>query len=208
MDDEERRIIEELFGKLAEVERRSGLREPEADALVARLAARQPGAAYYMAQAIVAQEWALGAAQARITELEQRAPAPQSSGGFLSGLFGVPSSERTPREASPREFRPAQGAGGPWGASPGYGGGPGYGRSGGGFLAGAAQTAVGVAGGVMLGSFLTDMLTPDAAMASEVGIDEDGFGGEGDPGFSGSEDTGEAPDTGDMGDLGSDLGDI
>lgn len=201
MDAEERRVIEELFGKLAEVERRSGQREPEADALIARLAARQPGATYYMAQAIVAQERALEAAQARIADLEERARTPQSSGGFLSGLFGMPAGDRAPREASRRETSPTQSVGGPWGASPGYRGG--YGRGGGGFLAGAAQTAVGVAGGVMLGSFLADMLTPDAAIASEAG--GDAFGGEGEPGYGGMEETAEAPDTSDMGD---DFGDI
>lgn len=206
MNAEERRIIEELFQKLEEVDRRSGLREPEADALISQLAARQPGVAYYMAQAIVAQERALEAAQARIQDLEERARAPQSSGGFLSGLFGVPSSGARSHQASPRELRPLQGAGGPWGASPGYGGGPGYGRSGGGFLAGAAQTAVGVAGGVMLGSFLADMLTPDATMASEAEAGGDAFGGEEDPGYAATEETGDVSDTGDMGDdFGSDF---
>ncbi len=46
MTPDERRVIEELFQKLAEVDRRTGLREPEADALIARLADQQPGAAY------------------------------------------------------------------------------------------------------------------------------------------------------------------
>ena len=195
MNAEERRIIEELFEKLAEVDRRSGLREPEADALISQLAARQPGVAYFMAQAIVAQERALEAAQARIAELEERASAPQNSGGFLSGLFGVPSSA-APRETGPRGSRSSPVTGGPWGSS-GKQAQP-YGRGGGGFLAGAAQTAVGVAGGVMLGSFLADMLTPDAAMAAEAG--GDAFGGEEDPNYDAAEEAGEAPDTGDMGD--------
>jgi hypothetical protein len=39
------------------------------------------------------------------------------------------------------------------------------GMGGGGFLAGAAQTAMGVAGGVVLGSMLSDMLSPDEAAA-------------------------------------------
>jgi uncharacterized protein len=202
MTPEERRIIEDLFQKLAEVDRRSGLREPEADALIAQLAARQPGAAYYMAQAIIAQERALEAAQARIQELEERARAPQSSGGFLSGLFGVPSGETPSRETGLRGARPTRSAAGPWGSSGGYG--QPYGRSSGGFLAGAAQTAVGVAGGVMLGSFLADMLTPDAAMAAEAGADA--FGSEVDAGFGEMDEAAEAPDTGDMGDdFGSDF---
>ncbi len=200
MTPEERRVIEDLFHKLAEVDRRSGLREPEADALVAQLAARQPGAAYYMAQAIVAQERALEAAQARIQELEERARAPQSSGGFLSGLFGMPSGSAALRNAGPRSSRPeVPSAGGPWGSTGGYG--QSHGRGGGGFLAGAAQTAVGVAGGVMLGSFLADMLTPDAAMAADAGAD--GFGDMDDTGFSGMD---EAAETSDMGDMGGDFG--
>jgi hypothetical protein len=49
-------------------------------------------------------------------------------------------------------------AGGPWDRAPAWG-------AGGGFLAGAAQTAMGVAGGVLLGNMLADWLTPDAAEA-------------------------------------------
>ena len=49
---------------------------------------------------------------------------------------------------------------GPWDNAPGYGGG--------GFLAGAAQTAMGVAGGVLLGSMLADWLTPDPAAAQDA----------------------------------------
>lgn len=44
---------------------------------------------------------------------------------------------------------------GPWDNAPALGGGSG-------FLAGAAQTAMGVAGGVLLGNMLADWLTPDA----------------------------------------------
>ena len=153
-----------------------------------------------MAQAIVAQERALEAAQARIAELEERASAPQSSAGFLSGLFGVPSGA-TPRDAGPRRSRPST-TDGPWGTSGGQA--QPYGRGGGGFLAGAAQTAVGVAGGVMLGSFLADMLTPEAAMAAEAGGET--LGGEEDPNYGSTEEAGDMSDTGDMGDdFGSDF---
>ncbi len=44
-------------------------------------------------------------------------------------------------------------------------------RLGGGFLAGAAQTAVGVAGGILLGSALAGLFAADAA-ASGIGEDE------------------------------------
>ena len=195
MTPEERRVIEDLFQKLAEVDRRTGFREPEADALVARLADQQPGAAYYMAQAIVAQERALEAAQARIQQLEDRARAPQGSGGFLSGLFGTPAGGTPSRDIGQRESSPSPAAGGPWGSSRGTG--QSYGRGGSGFLGGAAQTAMGVAGGVVLGSFLADMLTPDAAVAGEAS--GDAFAGE-DPDLGEMQEPTEAPDMGDMGD--------
>lgn len=202
MTPEERRVIEDLFQKLAEIDRRTGLREPEADALIAQLANRQPGATYYMAQAIVAQERALEAAQARIQDLEERARAPQGSGGFLSGIFGMPTGGTPSRNMGQRESRSLSATGGPWGSSGGYGQFPG--RGGSGFLGGAAQTAMGVAGGVVLGSFLADMLTPDAAMAGDASGDD--FGGEGDAGLAGIQEPVEAPDTGDMGDdFGSDF---
>ena len=52
---------------------------------------------------------------------------------------------------------------GPWDNAPGFGGG--------GFLAGAAQTAMGVAGGVLLGSVLADWLNPDEAAAQDQAND-------------------------------------
>jgi hypothetical protein len=196
MTPEERCVIEDLFQKLAEIDRRTGLREPEADALIARLAAHQPGAAYYMAQAIVAQERALETAQARIQDLEERARAPQGSGGFLSGIFGMPAGGAPSREVGQREARSLPATGGPWGPSGGTD--QPYGRGGGGFLGGAAQTAMGVAGGVVLGGFLADMLTPDAAVAADAS--GEGFGGEDDAGFAEMQEPVEASDAGGMGD--------
>ena len=40
-------------------------------------------------------------------------------------------------------------------------------RAGGGFLAGAMQTAMGVAGGLLVGNALMSLFTPDAAAAAE-----------------------------------------
>ena len=75
---------------------------------------------------------------------------------------------------------------GPWDNAPGYGGG--------GFLAGAAQTAMGVAGGVLLGSMLADWLTPDAAASQDA--------------QSGADFSGDAADAGgtDVADAGGDFG--
>ncbi|WGD29514.1 DUF2076 domain-containing protein [Ancylobacter sp. WKF20] len=51
---------------------------------------------------------------------------------------------------------------------PGAFGRPGFGGGGGGFLAGAAQTAMGVAGGVLLGSAISSMLSGGEAKAAEA----------------------------------------
>jgi hypothetical protein len=155
MDRNDQQAIEQLFGKLADVERQAPTRDGEAEAFIRRRISEQPGAPYYMAQTIVVQEQALKAAQARIEELEaELAEAPrQSGGGLLGSLFGggdqrprrqgaVPSVGR-PGTAMPRGPIPqaAQRTGG-----------------GGGFLAGAAQTAMGVAGGVLLANAIGGML--------------------------------------------------
>lgn len=85
---------------------------------------------------------------------------------------------------------PAAMQGGPWGQRPAGGG-----R---GFLAGAAETAMGVAGGLLLGNMLADWLTPDATDAADGTIDHDQAGDVG------------GTDVADAGDLGGgfDFGDF
>jgi uncharacterized protein len=188
MDRNDRQAIESLFGKLANVERQAPPRDPEAEAYIHEQIARQPGAPYFMAQTIVVQEQALNAAQGRIEELEREVASSQSSGGLLSGILGdgrrpsrsagsVPSvgrpAERAPEQISSRVL--------PQG-------------SGGGFLAGAAQTAMGVAGGILLGNMIAGMFGGDQAHAAQAqdgaqpedaGIEDAGFDDPGfdDPGF-------------------------
>ena len=163
MNHQDRNAIEQLFGKLAEVERQATAPDAEAASLINSQIARQPSAPYFMAQTIIVQEQALSAAQGRIAQLEQQVAArPAGGGGFLSGLFGGSS----PPARAPQPMGP----GGPVGPSGPYGGVAGMpmqgmapGRGGGGFLAGAAQTAMGVAGGMMLGSMLTGAFGSDAS---------------------------------------------
>lgn len=174
MYDTEKQAIDDLFVKLQRAERDGGPRDAGAEDLIRRRLAEQPAAAYYMAQVILVQEQALAAAQAQINELERRAAQP-AAGGFLAGLFG--GGQRPQPGASPWGRQQAQqGTGGQpgYGAQQGYGARPGYGapqggfgRSGGGFMAGAMQTAMGVAGGVVLGNLLMDAFTPDVAQAAE-----------------------------------------
>ncbi|WP_428032316.1 DUF2076 domain-containing protein [Ancylobacter sp.] len=186
MNDQDRQAIDGLFAKLAEAERQSGPRDADAEGFIAQRVGQQPAAPYLMAQTIVMQDYALQQAQARIEELERQAQEqaqqsagarPAGGGGLFGGLFGsseparrspVPSMPRSgaagagsqiPADAPPAwQSGAAQGQpmGGPGGQPQGGFGRPGFG-GGGGFLAGAAQTAMGVAGGVLLGSAIGSM---------------------------------------------------
>jgi len=155
LNPEDRRAIEGLFDRLAEVERRGTARDPEAEALIREEISRQPGAPYYMAQTILVQEQALKMAEERIAEVEaqlQRRP-----NDFLGGLFGGSDAPRTQSRSSARRER------GPWDRNDRHAD-----NRGGGFLAGAAQTALGVTGGLLLGSAIASMLGVGAAQAEEA----------------------------------------
>lgn len=177
MDHNDRQAIEGLFHKLAQAAQSQPHRDPEAEALIRDLIARNPGAAYYLAQTVIVQEQALNAAQDHIQQLQHQ-PQPQQ-GGLLGRLFGG-GQQQAPRPMAPRP-QPAA-----YGQQPGYGQAPqGYGQSpqggspwnsgrpsgGGGFMAGAAQTAMGVAGGVLLGNAIGGMFAGPAE-AAEAAVDE------------------------------------
>jgi uncharacterized protein len=170
MDRNDQQAIDGLFSKLAHVEQQSGQRDAESDRFIQERISQQPGAPYYMAQTIVVQEQALEAAQRRIEELEyQNAQrSQQGGGGFFSSMFG--SNSQPQRQAPQRQAygQPAPAAS-PWGnqgqATRGMPMQPQ--RGGGGFLAGAAQTAMGVAGGVLLGNAIMGMMGGDEAQAAE-----------------------------------------
>lgn len=148
MDQNERQIIDDLFARLRQAEGQ-GVRDAEAEALIARHVASQAAAPYYMAQAIVVQQDALGKAQARLQALERQLTE-RPSGGFLSGLFGG------------GQEAPAT----PGGARPFRSGNP---QAGTGFLGGAMQTALGVAGGFLIADALTGLLSADDAAAAAPG---------------------------------------
>jgi hypothetical protein len=157
MNTDERQVIDDLFDKLERVGREAPPRDPDADNHIHARIARNPGAPYLMAQTLVAQQQALEEAYHRMQDLERQLEE-RPSGGFLDGLFG---SARPRSRGHDRGFarQPAAAYGQP---------------QRGGFLGGAAQTAMGVAGGVVLGSMLASMLTPDAAAAAEPPADAGG----------------------------------
>ena len=185
MNTQERQIIDDLFDKLREAERQSGNREPLAEARIRAHIEAQPASPYYMAQTIVMLEQTLQKAHARLEELERELANGPANRGFLSSLLGAGQSQArsdslqgyTPRTVN-TPSRPGAlcGAPGPdMAAQPGRGG----------FLAGAAQTAMGVAGGLLLGSMLGSSFGSGQAMeASKPGPEEtaaeysgDDFGG-------------------------------
>ena len=150
MDQNERQIINELFDKLLQAEQRTGPRDGDAQRLIDERLDAQPAGPYYMAQAILVQEQALHAAHDRIHQLEQALQQRPAGGGFLGGLFGggeVP--EQSPSSPAQKRFAEYQR------------------QDGNGFLAGAMQTALGVAGGVMVGNLLIDAFSSDDALAGE-----------------------------------------
>jgi hypothetical protein len=180
MDHQDRQAIEQLFGKIAQVEGQAGAPDPQAAEFIRSQINRQPNAPYYMAQTIVVQEQALSAAQGRIQQLEHELASRPAGGGFLSGLFGGGQSRPQQPYQQPMQGMPSHMAPGMGGMAP---------RGGGGFLAGAAQTAMGVAGGVLLGNMISDAFgggdeaktadagqaEPQQASAEDVGGDDFSF---------------------------------
>ena len=167
MQSEEQRLIESLFSRLKQAESQSAPRDAAAERLIEQQLRQQPAAPYYMAQAILIQEAAMKKLNAQVTELENQLaqaqqqlsqtqqPARQNSGGFLSSLFGGGQRQSAPQQPAwnnapqqpynaPQQQPYAQQ---PYGAA----------RGGTGFLGGALQTAVGVAGGVVMADMLTSM---------------------------------------------------
>ncbi|KGT86754.1 ABC transporter substrate-binding protein [Erwinia typographi] len=157
MQSEEQQLIENLFGRLKQAETQSGPRDAEAEKLIQQQVQQQPGAPYYMAQSILIQEAAMKQLNSRVSELEAKLaqaqqPPQQSSGGFLSGLFGG---------GQQRQQAPVQPPQQPWNNAPqqqpGYAPAQAAPSAARGFLGGALQTAVGVAGGVVMADMLTSM---------------------------------------------------
>ncbi len=163
MQSEEQRLIDGLFTRLKQAEAQSAPRDATAEGVIAQHIQTQPAAPYYMAQTILIQEAAIKQLNERLqaleSEISQLQSAKQSSGGFLAGLFGgshPPSRGSDPSPGAQNDARRAA-------AQPGYTAPQAQNyapaRSGGGFMAGALQTAAGVAGGVVLGNMLMNLFS-------------------------------------------------
>ena len=163
MNQEERDLLQGLFDRLRDGG--SQARDPEAERFIAEQIRYQPGAPYYMAQAVIVQEQALQNQQARITELEDRirefetSGQPRGQGSFLAGRTGGMFGRGAVASPPPSAVPPTAG---PWGrtasapapqqgyAQPMQAQQPAASGGGGGFLKGALATAAGVAGGALI----------------------------------------------------------
>lgn len=151
----EKTMIDQMFDRLSQAESKAraanDLPDQEAVAHIGDSLKDSPNRAYYMAQTLVVQDHALQTMAERVERLEQalaeaqRAPA---QGGFFASLFGqkpahrpAPQPRSTQAEARNAAFQQA-----PQGS----------------FLGGAMQTALGVAGGMMVASALSSAFAGDA----------------------------------------------
>jgi uncharacterized protein len=160
MSSQDRRAIEQIFARLEEVARQSPPRDPEADQFIQQQMASRPGSAYYMAQSIVALEEALNAANQQLEEAKgsaaQRSLMPRHPAQYEDEDEPVRSRRGTLRNVGSSGADHSPAAEGP----------------GTGFLAGAFQTALGVAGGTILGNSIASIFGSGKARAAESGRDQ------------------------------------
>lgn len=158
MQAQERELITGLFDRLRPFE--SQARDAEAERLIADLVSRQPASSYLLTQAVLVQEEALKAAQARIAELEGKSSGSAFLGSAPSiGPWGA--KPATPSSAMPSSAVPV--------TAPARG--PGMfnqqGQGGGGFMRNALATAAGVAGGALLFEGIRNMMGHGQAQAAQ-----------------------------------------
>src|SRR5688572_3185908 len=164
MNRQEAQLIDELFARLALLEREP--RDPEAVRAINEGLQRAPHALYPLVQTVLLQDEALKAANARLEELGGMAPSePHEPRSFLESMRGSFFGREEPRGSVP----PVRPGDRPMGAPAGFGREPyppqgypgaGYGQPqgypqqepgrGGSFLGTAAAAAAGVLGGAML----------------------------------------------------------
>jgi hypothetical protein len=161
MTPEERKLVMELFDRLATLE--DAERDPEAEDLIRDGMRQAPNAVYALVQTVLLQDEALKRANARIREFEGGADAPARDTSFLAGMRDRLSGARPSRGSVPSVRPDAGPPPPPSGMSPAWrtGGQPvapadavpapsapmGMGGS---FLGTAASAAAGVIGGALL----------------------------------------------------------
>ena len=156
MTPQERQLVEDLFDRLAQLEKAP--RDADAERAIADGLRHAPNAVYPLVQTVLVQDEALRRADARIRELTGEDAEATTSGGFLDSMRQA----LTGRSTSVPSVRP--GAPDPrWnsgGAFPNANAAPaqGSGYGGGSFLGTAAASAAGVIGGALLLNSISSML--------------------------------------------------
>jgi uncharacterized protein len=172
MTAEDQKAIADFFERMKKLD---GERDPEAERQIDQMMQANPQTKYYITQMAFFLEHAQAESQNKIRELEwklQNQPAAAQTaggggGGFLSNLFGGGANSGRNVMPPPAPVH-----------APGYRPGMFQGGQGGGFMAGAMQTVVGVAGGMILGNMLMSAFgagTAEAAPAEEPAADEAGY---------------------------------
>src|SRR4026207_1111069 len=102
MTPQERRLVEDLFDRLAQLEKAP--RDAEAERTIAAGPRRAPNAIYPLVQTMLVQDEALKRADARIRELTGENAEPTTGGGFLDSMRQAPTGRSPPgaRERPPR----------------------------------------------------------------------------------------------------------
>jgi hypothetical protein len=181
MSPDERQLLAGLFDRTRAAS--ANPRDKEAEAFIAEAVREQPYATYLLAQAVIVQDQALGAANEKLQQLEARIHELESaqannSGSFLGGLFGggrpaaptsVPSAGAAPSPWGRQQAaQPPMQQGQPYGQQQPQQGGM-FGGGGGGFLKGALGAAAGVAGGMLLANSISGLLNQNSA-SNSLGI--------------------------------------
>ena len=162
MTPEERKLVIELFDRLATLE--DAQRDPDAERLIKDGMRQAPNAAYALVQTVLVQDEALKRADARLQALESGNEAPGHDTSFLGGirdsLFGARESRGSVPSVRSDSGSSTAGASvspawraGTQQSSPGWAGPPAPAApfaQGGSFLGTAASTAAGVIGGALL----------------------------------------------------------
>ncbi len=185
MTPEERQLLAGLFDRTRAAS--ANPRDKDAEAFIAEALREQPYATYLLAQAVIVQDQALGAANEKLQQLEARvheleAAQANSGGSFLGGLFGGGG-----RPAAATSVPSTGAAPSPWGrqqtAQPAVQQGQPYAQQqpqqpglmgGGGFLKGALGAAAGVAGGMLLANSISGLFNQHGNQSLGIGS---GLGG-------------------------------
>ncbi|NIH16669.1 MAG: DUF2076 family protein [Buchnera aphidicola (Periphyllus lyropictus)] len=162
MENKEKKLIKSLFKRLKNAEKKSSLRDEKAEKFIKECLLNQPNSVYYMIQIILVQEVAIQKLHKNIEDLEKliekNSFSQSNKKSFLSGLlekYTTPSIKKNSSSINLKKNIPLN-INRKYESSFGSD----YSNiisSGSSFLGNALQTAVGVAGGVVVGNMLTNL---------------------------------------------------